>query len=158
MSLDIVLRGLATLSMVGVMAMLMVIVAMGVDLMAGWRKAKMIGEARTSYGLSRTFNKFLIYEGILVISMVIDSLLHVALMQWQVDYIVPCATLLFAVFECAVELWSVYEKAEDKQRRKAEALAQAASHVIDKNELAETIARAMTIALTKQTGNEHDCH
>ena len=36
---------------------LFVSIAMGVDLLAGWRKAKERGEARTSYGLRRTVNK-----------------------------------------------------------------------------------------------------
>lgn len=146
---------LGSLLMIAVVAMLLVIVAMGVDLVSGWRKATLMGDAHTSYGLSRTLTKFLIYEGILLISTCIDVMLHFGLWQFSdADYLVPCVTLLLAIILCGIELWSVYEKAEQKQRRKAEAIVAAASHMIDKNELADIIAKALTVALTKGQGKE----
>lgn len=150
-------ESLGPLLAIAVVAMLMVIVAMGVDLVSGWRKASTLGEAHTSYGFSRSLTKFLIYEGVLLISTCIDVLLHFGLYQVSdVCYEIPCTTLLLGIVLCFIELWSVYEKAEQKQRRKAEAIVSAASKMVDKNELADTIAKALTIALTRKEATDGD--
>lgn len=45
------------------LAMIITVIAMTVDLIAGWRKATIRGDAHTSYAFSRTITKFLMYEG-----------------------------------------------------------------------------------------------
>lgn len=128
-----IFEGLGIMCMVAVFAMILVIVAMGVDLVSGWRKAKLMGEAHTSYGFSRTLTKFLIYEGILLISVCIDLLLHFGLWQFiERNYVIPCVELMMAVVLCGVELWSVYEKAEDKQRRRMAEIAKVGVQAVDK--------------------------
>ena len=143
-----VFEGMGLMYMLCVIAMIVMIVAMAVDLIAGVRKAKMVGEARTSYGLSRTFNKFLIYEGILIISTCIDSLVHfVVYLMTDSVYLVPVTTCLLGIVLCATECWSVYEKAEDKQRRKIAQVASAAVSLADRETLKDLISEAITLAI-----------
>lgn len=141
MEIDMVIfDGLGLMCMVSVIAMIAVLVAMSVDLVSGVRKAKMCGEARTSYGLSRTLTKFLIYEGILLIAQCIDTLLHFGLHNFiDQAYNIPCVVILMAIVLCGVELWSVYEKAEDKQRRRMAQIATTGAQILDKDSLAAVL-------------------
>lgn len=149
-----VIEGLGLMSMVAVIAMLIVIVAMSVDLVSGVRKAKLRGEARTSYGFSRSLTKFLVYQGILLISVCIDVLLHFGIWQFtEVNYQIPCVELIMAVVLCGVELWSVYEKAEDKERRRMAKIAVTGAQIIDKEAMAGIIAGALEEFL-KSRNNE----
>lgn len=150
-----IIEGLGVMAMVAVLAMLLVIVAMAVDLVSGVRKAKLRGEARTSYGFSRTLTKFLVYEGILIISVCIDVLLHFGLWQFtDINYVIPCIELIMAAILCGVELWSVYEKAEDKQRRRMAKLAEAGATFIDKEAIASAVASAVAEALKNKKEEE----
>lgn len=138
------------LATICVVTMILVIVAMAVDLASGVHKAKMRGEARTSYGLSRTFTKFLIYEGMLIICACIDILIHfVVFMTTDEVYLVPVVTCIIGIVLCVCEGWSVYEKAEDKQRRKLAEVATAAAALADKDTLAEVILEAIKRAAEK---------
>ena len=138
------------LATICVVTMILVIVAMTVDLASGVHKAKMRGEARTSYGLSRTFTKFLIYEGMLIICACIDMLIHfVVFMTTDEVYLVPVVTCIIGIVLCVCEGWSVYEKAEDKQRRKLAEVATAAAALADKDTLAEVISEAIKRAAEK---------
>ena len=137
--------------MVAVLAMVIVIVAMAVDLVSGIRKAKMRGEARTSYGFSRSLTKFLVYQGILLIATCIDVLLHFGLSQFmEQNYSIPVVELMMAIILCGVELWSVYEKAEDKERRRAAKIAQAGMTLVDKEALAGVLAEVLKEFATKK--------
>lgn len=150
-----IVEGLGLMCMVAVLAMLLVIVAMAVDLVSGIRKAKLRGEARTSYGFSRSLTKFLLYQGILLISTCIDMLLHFGLYQFtEMVYVIPCVELIMAVILCGVELWSVWEKAEAKERRRATQIAQAGAQLIDKDKLTELLAETIGNALKKTKETE----
>ena len=145
-----IFQGLDMLATICVVTMILVIVAMTVDLASGVHKAKMRGEARTSYGLSRTFTKFLIYEGMLIICACIDMLIHfVVFMTTDEVYLVPVVTCIIGIVLCVCEGWSVYEKAEDKQRRKLAEVATAAAALADKDTLAEVISEAIKRAAEK---------
>lgn len=149
-----IIQGLGIMYTISVIAMIAVIVAMAVDLISGIRKAKIRGEARTSYGFSRSLTKFLIYQGILLIATCIDTLLHFGLYNIiDTTYIVPCTELLMAIILCGVELWSVYEKAETKERRKMAQIAQAGAQILDKEVLAAAIAEVLKNYLTKKGNN-----
>ena len=102
-----------------VVAMVVVIGAMCMDAAFGWRKAKLRGEARTSYLFSRSITKFALYEGVLFISAGIDTLIHFVWAQFSSTsvYCVPIASSLVAITLCIVEIWSMREKAEEKTRR-----------------------------------------
>jgi hypothetical protein len=58
-------------------------------------------------------------------------------------YLVPIVTCLIGIVLCACEGWSVYEKAEDKQRRKMAEVATAAAALVDKDTLTEIVSEAI---------------
>ena len=128
--------------LVDVIAMVVVIVAMFMDGLFGWHKAKMRGEARTSYLFSRSITKFALYEGVMLISLGIDTLVHfVWAMFASSSYCVPLAGCLVAIVLCIVEIWSMHEKADEKTRNN---LAQAAKIV------AEAMAKEEVVDIAKQ--------
>ena len=113
-----ILNGLPVMYLIVVVAMCVVIGAMCMDAAFGWRKAKLRGEARTSYLFSRSITKFALYEGVLFISAGIDTLIHFVWAQFSTTSIhcVPLASILVAITLCIVEIWSMREKAEEKTR------------------------------------------
>ena len=113
-----ILNGLPVMYLIVVVAMCVVIGAMCMDAAFGWRKAKLRGEARTSYLFSRSITKFALYEGVLFISAGIDTLIHFVWAQFSSSSIhcVPLASILVAITLCIVEIWSMREKAEEKTR------------------------------------------
>jgi len=142
-----IIKGLPIMYLIVVVAMCVVIGAMCMDAMFGWRKAKLRGEARTSYLFSRSITKFALYEGVLFISAGIDTLIHFVWAQFSTTSIhcVPLASILVSITLCIVEIWSMHEKAEEKTRKNishamgviAEAMSkeqavEIAKHIIDK--------------------------
>ena len=112
-----ILAGLPVMYLIVVVAMCVVIGAMCMDAAFGWRKAKLRGEARTSYLFSRSITKFALYEGVLFISAGIDTLIHFVWAQFSSSvHCVPLASILVAITLCIVEIWSMREKAEEKTR------------------------------------------
>ena len=142
-----IIKGLPIMYLIVVVAMCVVIGAMAMDAAFGWRKAKLRGEARTSYLFSRSITKFALYEGVLFISAGIDTLIHFVWAQFSTTSIhcVPLASILVSITLCIVEIWSMHEKAEEKTRKNishamgviAEAMSkeqavEIAKHIIDK--------------------------
>jgi len=142
-----ILAGLPVMYLIVVVAMIVVIGAMCMDAAFGWRKAKLRGEARTSYLFSRSITKFALYEGVLFISAGIDTLIHFVWAQFNQTTIhcVPLASIIVAITLCIVEIWSMREKADEKTRSNVnhaiEVVAKAmqkeqaveiAKHIIDK--------------------------
>lgn len=142
-----IIKGLPVMYLIVVVAMCVVIGAMAMDAAFGWRKAKLRGEARTSYLFSRSITKFALYEGVLFISAGIDTLIHFVWAQFSTTSIhcVPLASILVSITLCIVEIWSMHEKAEEKTRKNishamgviAEAMSkeqavEIAKHIIDK--------------------------
>ena len=113
-----IVNGLPIMYLIVVVAMVVVIGAMCMDAAFGWRKAKLRGEARTSYLFSRSITKFALYEGVMFISAGIDTLIHFVWAQFSNDsvYCVPIASSIVAITLCIVEIWSMREKAEEKTR------------------------------------------
>ena len=113
-----ILAGLPVMYLIVVVAMCVVIGAMSMDATFGWRKAKLRGEARTSYLFSRSITKFALYEGVLFISAGIDTLIHFVWAQFNTSTVhcVPLASILVAITLCIVEIWSMREKADEKTR------------------------------------------
>jgi hypothetical protein len=118
-----ILKGTNILLVFGVVAIIMVLVAMMADLVSGLYKAKMRGEFTKSELLKRTGSKFILYEGSMLIALCIDLLIHfthlyefVGLPDVMVD--LPLIAFVVAIFWCIVEALSIREKAEDKTRVK----------------------------------------
>lgn len=114
---------LSNLSLVTAVIALIVVVAMGVDLCSGLYKASLRGEKKTSFGLQRTTLKCITYLGSILICYGIDVLVHLGKLweaigwQWLIG--VPVFALIIGVFNCAVELFSVREKADSKADKRA---------------------------------------
>ena len=97
---------------------------MGIDLISGVRKAKERGEARTSYGYSRTVNKFILYIGSTVIATFIDLMIHYShllyLMKLTPIAGLPVVTCLICIFLCLIEIKSIKENANEKTNKEVE--------------------------------------
>ncbi len=139
-------KGLGTMYLVEVIAMIVVIVAMSMDLAFGWRKAKLRGEARTSYAFSRTITKFALYEGVMLISCGIDTLIHFVWAQFNhtTAYIAPLASCLVAIVLCVVEIWSMREKADDKTRANFNQAIQIVADAMSKEQVSEIVKKVIT--------------
>ena len=115
----------------------LVVVAIGIDLVSGWRKATIRGEQHTSYALSRTITKLLLYEG----SMVVMGCIDVAIMLCHITDVlgaemirdVPFMSGIACIFICLVEMRSIYEKASDKSRKRIKDAAEMLAHVLSKD-------------------------
>jgi len=102
-------------------------IAIGVDLIAGVRKAKKAGIARRSEGYKRTVKKVAVYYNCLFAVSVVDVflLMLVYVMQlkghWMSVPLFPVLTLLAGAYIAFVEARSVFEKLEEKERSRASA-------------------------------------
>jgi len=122
------------------------------DLWAGIRKAKERNELITSYGLRRTVSKIARYYNLLFALLVIDSIQMAGL--WFLDAyhdhnfpVFPFITLLGAIGVGAIEVRSIFEKAEDKVKRQASDVALLAGELAkcksDPAELAKAVVEFM---------------
>lgn len=118
-----ILKGTKILLIFGVVAELIVFVAMCADLTSGLYKAKLRGEFKRSELLKRSGAKFSLYEGSMLIALCIDLLIHfthlyeaIGLPHAMVH--LPLISFGLAIFWCVVEYLSIREKAEDKNRAK----------------------------------------
>lgn len=144
---------------VGMLCSIFVMVAMIVDLVSGLIKAKQRGEIRTSYGLRRTVNKFIVYEGGVLIAIMIDVMIHFShlLYLFRLDSIVgfPVITCIMGVFLCFIEYLSIREKASDKTKRLMTNGARLAMTMLDKEKLSEIVAEAIKNAtVNNNNGNK----
>ena len=152
-----IIKGLPIMYLIVVVAMCVVIGAMCMDAMFGWRKAKLRGEARTSYLFSRSITKFALYEGVLFISAGIDTLIHFVWAQFSHDSIhcVPLASILVSITLCIVEIWSMREKAEEKTRSNFNHAIKVVADVLQKEQAVE-IAKHIIDKAAEGGSNETD--
>lgn len=137
------------------MAMILTFVAMAMDLVFGWRKAKERGDAHSSYALSRSISKFVLYEGTLIIGGCMDMVIHFAWPMFaSTNYCVPCVTFFLTIVLCIVEIWSMREKADDKTRNRINDAAQLIAKTIGKEQLAKMIADAVRKDRDVEAGQE----
>ena len=134
-----IINGLPIMYLIVVVAMCVVIGAMCMDAAFGWRKAKLRGEARTSYLFSRSITKFALYEGVMFISAGIDTLIHFVWAQFNSTsaYCVPIASSLVAITLCIVEIWSMREKADEKTRSNVNHAIKVVADAIQREEAVE---------------------
>lgn len=141
-----ILHGVPILALIHLVAIISVIIAMMADLCFGWRKAKIRGEERTSYAFSRTFTKFLLYMGIMIVTGCIDLLIHFVLYMFGYCYFVPVLAIGAAIGLCLTEIWSMKEKADKKTRNSMKHAVEIMQNVITP----EQAAALLSIALKKQ--------
>lgn len=148
-----ILVGTDILMLIGAIVSIVVLIAMMIDLASGWQKAKQRDEAHNSYALSRTLNKFLLYEGGIIIALGIDLLLHLAhfwsLLGIDLLASVPVVAILIGIYLCVVEWLSLCEKADEKQRKHFAQVESAAVKLLSKDELVEALAQAIVNANVK---------
>lgn len=90
---------------------LLVAIAISLDLISGWRKAKERGEQRTSCGLRRTVTKAVLYYALMLFAFMFDCI-------GMFFYAEPYITLIAAAFLIFIEAKSILEKAHEKDKKK----------------------------------------
>ncbi|WP_265427879.1 phage holin family protein [Chryseobacterium sp. YIM B08800] len=98
-----------------------VLLAMIIDFFFGIRKAKQIGEVRSSEGYKRSVSKFNQYFGMLVFAFIFDAIVPISYFFEFPISAIPVVSLLAAVALVFTEAKSVHEKGDEKQRRKLDA-------------------------------------
>ena len=90
---------------------IIVLIAIAIDLISGLKKATLLGEIHTSYGFRRTVSKMVQYYGLLCFTFMFDVLSSPVL---SLSYF----SMLASFFLVFIEAKSLFEKAQDKDRRK----------------------------------------
>lgn len=115
------------------------------DLWAGIRKAKQRGEYRSSYGLRKTVDKISRYFNMILVITSIDVVQMLAITQLnpQTNHtlpVLPFFTFIGAMFVGFIELKSIYENSEAKERAKIGDAAKILSQIIQHKDEQEIIA------------------
>lgn len=146
------------LSLLAGIICIIVLCAITWDFIVGWRKAKVRGEARTSYAMSRTATKLVTYYGAMGVGFSIDLLLNIGQL-WAILGIerlahVPIVLTLISVFLCIVELVSIQESADTKLKKRMEKAGGIVMTAAGKVEIAKAIAEAIKMATAEINDNE----
>lgn len=126
------------------------LIFIALDFWAGIRKAKKRGDMIRSDKMKRTMDKVSRYYNAILAMLVVDGIQMSAFVfmylyfGWANAYTFPVFTMLATLFVAAVEIKSIYEPADAKEKQElkdVQALAVAiASHKDDVKEIAEAIA------------------
>lgn len=133
----------ARLSLVLVM-WLVVLAAVVINLIAGVNKARSAGIARTSYGFRRTVSKLVQYYSVMLFALMFDIIASLLVK-------IPYFTMLASAFLVFIEARSVYEKAEDKIKKKA---AENISHLLILLDNRDDLLKALSEILKNKESNE----
>lgn len=100
---------------------ILILFMIGLDFWSGIRKAKKNNIVRSSYGFRRTVEKIKEYYNAMTALTIIDAMQVSVIWYLETYYqysipMFPFITLLGAIGLSAIEVKSIYEKAEDKQR------------------------------------------
>jgi hypothetical protein len=102
---------------------LVVLSAMGIDLVSGLNKAKLRGEATTSRLLRKSISKFITYEGSLFLGFLLDLLIYLGKLfevfhkVFDFNHLflgIPIISTVISIFLVGIEIKSVFEKADQK--------------------------------------------
>ena len=100
---------------------ILILFMIGLDFWSGIRKAKKNNIVRSSYGFRRTVEKIKEYYNAMTALTIIDAMQVSVIWYLETYYqysipMFPFVTLLGAIGLSFIEIKSIYEKAEDKQR------------------------------------------
>lgn len=124
---------------------LLVSIAIVIDLISGYKKAKERGEARTSYGLRRTVTKAVLYYALMLFAFMFDCI-------GTFFYPLPYVTFIAAAFLIFIEGRSILEKAHDKDKRKLNKSLEELSIILDnRDDLLKGIAEIVKNQIEKQS-------
>lgn len=122
-----------------------IFVVVMLDLWAGIRKAKARGEYRSSYGLRKTVDKLRKYYNMMLAITATDIIQMVAIHNLHTQDsggslpVTPIYTIIGALFVSVIEIKSIYEKNEDKDKAKVTEAAKAISKMATNREQRELI-------------------
>ncbi len=133
---------------------ILILIMIFVDFWSGIRKAKKNSIVRSSYGFRRTVEKIKEYYNAMIALTIIDAMQVTAIWYLETYYkyeipMFPFVTLVGAIGLSIIELKSIYEKAEDKQRFH-EAGALITNIAKNKSDI-EEIAKSVANYLNEQT-------
>lgn len=148
-----IFNGIGLLLIQVCLAAFIVFIAMGVDLASGLYKAKIRGEVHSSWGLKRSVQKFILYEGAILIAGGIDILFLTS----RVAQLIGCDALtgiaiftcIIAILLCIVEIWSLREKADEKTRKDINRAGELLGSIVDRKQIAEAIGKSIAEALSR---------
>lgn len=112
-----------------------VLVFVALDLWSGIRKARKRGEYRSSRGLRRTVEKISKYYNMLLVISLIDCLLILAAWELNIQIsthipMLPFCTFVASIFIGFIELKSIYEKNETKEKARINEAAQLIAKIL----------------------------
>ena len=143
--MEVLFEGTGAMFPVATACFLFVLIAIVADLISGIRKAKKSGQEIRSKPLSRTVMKFVVYESAMIITTMIDYMLHFShlfvLMKLYPIVGFPIITCLISALICGVEIFSIHEKADEKTRHRSEAIVQAVIEALGTDNLAEILRK-----------------
>ena len=112
------------------------------DLWSGVRKARQAGVYRSSFGFRKTVAKLAQYLNLLLAVTGIDALQMLALHSYKVSWpMFPVLTLGAAIFVGFIEVKSIFEKAEDKERAKMADAAKLAASIMNDHTMQNIAAK-----------------
>lgn len=126
---------------------ILILFMIGLDFWSGIRKAKKNNIVRSSYGFRRTVEKIKEYYNAMTALTIIDAMQVSVIWYLETYYqysipMFPFVTLIGALGLSIIEIKSIYEKAEDKQRfhEAGALLSQIAKNKTDVEEIAKSIS------------------
>ena len=126
---------------------ILILFMIGLDFCSGIRKAKKNNIVRSSYGFRRTVEKIKEYYNAMTALTIIDAMQVSVIWYLETYYqysipMFPFVTLLGAIGLSFIEIKSIYEKAEDKQRfhEAGALLSDIAKNKTDVEEIAKSIS------------------
>jgi len=123
----------------------LVLVLIFLDLWSGVRKAKQKHEYISSYGFRKTINKIARYFNVLFAVTVIDVMQMLAIFEIKQNAamslipVLPLFTFLAAIFIGIIEIKSIYEKTEQKDKAKAEEAARIINEALKNKDAKDVI-------------------
>lgn len=141
--INVIFAGAERMFLIMCFVCLLVLTAMIVDLVCGLYKAKQRGEYTHSEALKRSANKFITYEGAVIIAGCVDVLLHLCKAYTVVGVNtlvgIPLVCCLIGVFLCTVEIVSMREKAESKTKKQMNEAVKLLASMFTKDDIMELI-------------------
>lgn len=133
----------------------LVLVVIFLDLWAGVRKAKARGEYRSSYGYRKTVDKIGRYFNMIFVITAIDAVQMLAVWQLnqQTTYnlpILPILTFIGAIFVGFIELKSIYENSEEKEKAKINEVAKLAGQIVKDHDTQDIVAALVEYMKTEK--------
>lgn len=142
---------IGTLIVCGFVVLLFYIVALGLifaDLWAGVRKAKQRGEFRTSEGFKKTVGKinkyFAMHFAMTLVDAVQISLLYMLYREYCYDIpMLPLFTLVGVLYEAFVEIRSITEPADIKERKQQDDFKRLLQQALSEGSLRERVIKVI---------------